>query len=194
MRRNSGIEENMFPSGMFSTDGLQPVADAAMVSTEDFWYAKIAARKYYVYLCGPITGLSFDICSEYYRRVAALLPPWIVPLSPMRGKGYLQGVPVLGDTYEGMALASQRGVVCRDFFDVRRADVVLANFLGATRVSIGSSFELAWAFQLQKPVILAMEEQDNVHEHTFVREACAFRLPTLEQACKTLIQVVTPGL
>src|SRR5664279_317914 len=99
MRRNSGIEENMFPSRIFSTDELQPVADTTLVPTENFWYAKAAGRKYYVYLCGPITGLSFDTCSEYYRRVAELLPSWIVPLSPMRGKGYLQGVPVLGDAY-----------------------------------------------------------------------------------------------
>jgi nucleoside 2-deoxyribosyltransferase len=112
----------------------------------------------------------------------------------MRGKGYLQGIPVLGDTYEGTALASQRGIVSRDFFDVRRVDAVFANFLGAKRVSIGSVFELAWAFQLQKPVVLAMEDSGNIHEHAFVREACAFRLPTLEAAVETLVRVVTPGL
>ena len=151
-------------------------------------------QKFHVYLCGPITGLSFEDCSVYYNRIAELLPEWIVPVSPMRGKGYLQGIPVLGDTYEGTALASQRGIVSRDFFDVRRVDAVFANFLGAKRVSIGSVFELAWAFQLQKPVVLAMEDSGNIHEHAFVREACAFRLPTLEAAVETLVRVVTPGL
>ena len=151
-------------------------------------------QKFHVYLCGPITGLSFDECSVYYNRIAKLLPKWIVPVSPMRGKGYLQGISVLGDTYEGTALASQRGIVSRDFFDVRRVDAVFANFLGAKRVSIGSVFELAWAFQLQKPVVLAMENSGNIHEHAFVREACAFRLPTLEAAVETLVRVVTPGL
>jgi nucleoside 2-deoxyribosyltransferase len=191
----------MFPGFNFS-DALPAGSAEAMLSSldrgvrgEEHWYTRAAARKYYVYLCGPIIGLSFDECAEYYRNVAAMLPPWVVPVSPMRGKGSLQGHGTIWNAYpQHGPLGTEQGIVSRDFFDVRRVDVILANFLNARRVSIGSVFELAWAFQLQKPVVLAMEETGNPHDHAFVRQACAFRTAELEQACQTVVQIVTPGL
>ena len=185
----------MFPT---IADDLPPGASEALLALrkpEEDWYTRSVSRKSYVYLCGPIIGLTFDDCARYYQNVAALLPPWVVPISPMRGKPYLKNHGTILDAYpEYGPLGTQKGIVGRDFFDVRRADIVLANFLGATRPSIGSMFEIAWAFQLRKPVVVAMEATGNPHDHAFVREACDFRVQTIEQACRTIVQVVTPGL
>jgi threonine dehydrogenase-like Zn-dependent dehydrogenase len=46
---------------------------------------------------------------------------------------------------------------------------VYANFLGATKASIGSCFEVAWAHILGKHVIVVMEE-NNPHQHAFILE------------------------
>jgi nucleoside 2-deoxyribosyltransferase len=150
-------------------------------------------KQYYIYLCGPITGLSYEECVAYYTAVGELLPSWLTPISPMRGKGYLKGEANLTDNYNGTTLSTGQAIVARDFNDVRRADVILANFIGAKRVSIGSVFELAWAYEMQKPVVLAMED-GNVHDHAFVRQACAFRTKSLEEAVDVAKHVVSTGL
>lgn len=152
-------------------------------------------KKYYVYLCGPIKGLTYQQIHQYYEHVAKMLPSWLIPLSPMRGYEELQDQGVLESAYTSTnPVLSPMGIVTRDFFDVSRADVILANFIGAQRVSIGSMFELAWAYQTRKPVVVAMEP-GNVHTHPFVEQAAGgFLAPTLEQAIATLIQVVRPGL
>jgi hemolysin-activating ACP:hemolysin acyltransferase len=41
--------------------------------------------------------------------------------------------------------------------------------------------ELAWGYQLQKHVVLVMEE-DNPHKHCFVHEAADVILPNTEEA------------
>lgn len=206
MRRETGSKEPMihsdlndpplggFDSPVVGQQLLEALPFEKRPSTfDELWYSRSVTKKSTVYLCGPISGLSFDECVAYYDQVNQLLPPWIVPISPMRGKGYLKGEPVLGDTYENTVLSSGKAIVTRDYFDVKRADVILANFIGAKRVSIGSLFEIAWAFEMKKPVILAMEP-GNLHDHAFVREACGIRAHTLEEAVKALTFVVTPGL
>jgi len=72
----------------------------------------------------------------------------------------------------------------RDFFDCNRADVVVVNLLGATRVSIGTVMEIAWAYQRHTPTVVIMERDStvNVHEHPMIAEATGFRVETMEQA------------
>lgn len=55
----------------------------------------------------------------------------------------------------------------RCLFDVRRCDAVVVNLCGATKASIGACFEMAWAVAFNKPVFLAIENE-NVHRHPMV--------------------------
>ena len=151
-------------------------------------------KNFLVYLCGPIRGLTVEECRTYFNHAASLFPFNVLPLSPLRFREFGPFGSVICDCFEDEIMGTQKGIMSRDFFDVQRADVVIANFLGAKVPSIGSMFELAWCHQAHKPVVLVMEPEGNVHDHPFVREACDFRVTTIEEAVATAVKIVNPGI
>lgn len=147
-----------------------------------------------VYLAGPITGLSYDNCVDWRNQAIEHFKDFgIKGISPLRGKSYLQNETSVADHYDenihpiAAAMSSQRGIYARDKFDCLRADIVLVNMLGAKRVSIGTVMEIAWAAQNNTPIVLVMEDQGNPHEHSMLREACAFRVNNLEDALHIIV-------
>jgi len=70
----------------------------------------------------------------------------------------------------------------RDFNDCSTCDVLLVNLLGASKVSIGTVMEIAWAYQNRTPVVVVMEQEGNPHEHAMIREAIGFRVHTMGEA------------
>lgn len=157
-----------------------------------------------VYLAGPITGLTYGNCTDWRQQaISSLADVGIDGLSPMRGKEYLKNRSVIADSYEkgvGSVLSGQRGIFARDRNDCMRADLVLVNMLGATRVSIGTVMEIAWADSNKTPIVLIMEEGDprvdkyNIHEHAMLREACPFRVTTLEDALDVTKIILLPSV
>jgi nucleoside 2-deoxyribosyltransferase len=139
-------------------------------------------RQHLVYLAGPITGLSFEGCVEWREWFIDQLPKEIVGLSPMRGKDYLEHEQDLKMDYAHIVLSSGRGITARDYNDCRRADLIVANMLGAKKVSIGTVMEIAWAKAFNVPVVLVMEPKGNPHDHAMLTECVGFRTPTLEEA------------
>ena len=154
-----------------------------------------------VYLAGPITGLSYEGCTDWRQTAIDHLKQFgIQGLSPLRGKDYLKSVVNIEDNYDthendlAQVLSGQRGIYARDRFDCHRADAVLVNMLGAKRVSIGTVMEIAWAAQNNTPVVLIMEKEGNIHEHSMLREACPFRVDNLEDALYVLTSLLAPSL
>jgi len=137
-----------------------------------------------VYLAGPITGLAYGEAEDWRAYAKAVLSP-IKAFSPLRGKEYLASLGALSGTGEEYAhlgvLSLPRGVMTRDRFDATRCDVLLVNLLGATRVSIGTVMEIAWADLVRTPIVVAMEP-DNVHRHMMIDEAIGYQLDTLDAA------------
>jgi nucleoside 2-deoxyribosyltransferase len=136
-----------------------------------------------VYLAGPISGLSYEQAT-LWRAVAAnwLEDFGITCYSPMRGKKHLALVGQIEHDYPEDVLTTQRGIMCRDHNDVARADLVLANLRGVSRVSVGTVMELAWAFERGTPVVAILEAEGNPHDHPMVREAIDYRVTSLEHA------------
>lgn len=141
-----------------------------------------------VYLAGPITGLTYDGCTEWRDIAAASLKDsGIKGLSPMRAKAYLKSladvISSTGEEYAHMGVMSQaRSVTTRDRNDATKCDLLLVNLLGATRVSIGTMIELGWADSNRIPIVCIMEKTGNPHEHMMVAEMIGFRVETLEDA------------
>jgi len=154
-------------------------------------------KKYTVYLAGPITGLNHDEAVDWRKIVTDELRP-IHCLSPMRGKEYLRGMASLPHRSEDLAqignvMSTARGIMTRDRWDAARCDVLFVNLLGATRVSIGTVMEIAWADLRRTPIVCAMED-DNMHRHGMIDEAVGFRVPTLAEACdvvRSLLDIPT---
>lgn len=145
-----------------------------------------------VYLCGPITGLSYGECTDWRKHVAKELADDIVPLSPMRGKQYLEDCGRIEMSYEKTVLSRAAAITCRDRRDVMECDLLFANFLGAKVVSIGSVIELGWADAFRKPIVF-VAEKDNIHHHVIVDELCGFQVETLEEGIMVANAVLSEG-
>jgi nucleoside 2-deoxyribosyltransferase len=145
-----------------------------------------------VYLAGPISGLTFASAEDWRSEARAKLKPPIFGLSPLRCKNYLSGELALASIgYEGHPLSTPQGITSRDRFDCQRADVVLFNFAGADRVSIGTCIEIGWADSARRPMVAIMEP-GNLHDHAIVRAAVPFIVGTLDEAVGLIHAILLP--
>jgi nucleoside 2-deoxyribosyltransferase len=141
-----------------------------------------------VYLAGPIAGLAYGDATDWRAQARAVLRARMVEtLNPMRSKGRLDVPGAIAPDFHQYAhhgaFFTSRGIMTRDHTDVMRADALLVNLLGATRPSLGTVMELAWAFAYRKPVVVAIEASGNVHDnHPMIHEAIGFRVETLDEA------------
>ena len=140
-----------------------------------------------VYLAGPITGLDYAGATDWREyAIAELAKGGIKGLSPMRAKNFLANVTAFEANCDGYgslnALATNRGIMTRDRFDATRCDVLLVNFLGAKRVSVGTAMEIAWADLARIPIVCAMEPEGNPHDHGMINEALGYRVTSLDEA------------
>lgn len=161
--------------------------------------------KHYVYLAGPIQGLTYDQATTWREETARRLNSDRVEcLDPLRGKYHLKGSTSLKADGYSQPMSTNKGIMGRDHFDCCRADVLLVNVLGATKGSLGTAMEVAWAYDRHIPVVLVMEkdgkifdhvgdynyeERDNPHQHAMFLEAATYIVPTLEEA-ERLIRVL----
>lgn len=150
-----------------------------------------------VYLAGPITGLSYGGCTEWREAAKKMLADsGIDGFSPMRGKEYLSHLDTISGTGEEYAdlgmFSTPEGIMARDYYDCTTCDVLLVNLLGAKAVSIGTMFEIAWAYLKRTPIVVAMEKVGNPHEHIFVRYAAAFRTDSLDSALYAVVRILKP--
>ena len=141
--------------------------------------------KHYVYLAGPIAGLTYKGATDWRDLMASDLDSdKIETLSPLRGKDYLADKGELGTSaFPEHALSTTKAINRRDRFDCTRASAVVVNLLGATKISVGSVMEIAWAFQANIPVIV-VSEKDNVHNHMMLDDCTTYRVETLREAAQ----------
>lgn len=147
-----------------------------------------------VYLCGPITGMTYEDATKGWRKEVGEALNWIAgveAVSPMRGKHHLEGKTNLSPLGGPHLLSTPRAIITRDFFDVRRSALVFANFIGADRASIGSCVELGVAYERHIPIIACFEAGD-IHDHAFIREI-AWCVPTLEDGIMAATNLLTEG-
>jgi nucleoside 2-deoxyribosyltransferase len=141
-----------------------------------------------VYLAGGIAGLPGNETIEWRHAAAKQLGNrGIESLDPMRAKSALSGQRRISNNfhdYEGNgAFFTSRGIMTRDFNDVKRCDAMLVNLLGLSKPSLGTIMELAWAYAFQKPAVVAIEKDNNPHDnHPMIFEAMPFRVVTLDEA------------
>lgn len=177
-------------------------------------------RQQFVYLCGPITGCTFQGCSDWREYVKLKLEdvqtPYIVQghkgdctyndrtllvpkfhcFNPMRGEEEFlkdRGKVPIPSRHEGLAphpLADDRVQCVRDFWDVRNADILFVNVTDAKVASIGTVGEVAIGWHLGK-FILVIGEPGNIHtEHGLFREWASLILPTVDEGIEYLTKVL----
>ncbi len=145
-----------------------------------------------VYLAGPITGISWGEATDWREGVADKLAEYdIEGFSPLRGKEYLAHEIKIDPWYVDRPMSNPKGLVTRDRYDVSSSHIVIANFLGAKTVSIGTCMEIAWADAERIPVITVMEK-DNIHVHAFIQELSGYIVPDLDEAVNITVRMLTP--
>ena len=136
-----------------------------------------------IYIAHPISGDSFESVVSYYEHLRdRLIYRGYKVLCPMTGKGYLRTeLKFKAHGYEGKPMSTNHAIVERDRWMIGQSDIILVDLLGATRVSIGCMFELAWAMDIGKHTIVIME-MNNIHRHSFVIDAADVLFETLDEA------------
>lgn len=148
-----------------------------------------------VYVAGPITGLTYEGSVNWREIVVRELErDFITVYSPMRNLSFLAHMQQMPDAYEASYLSAAKGIVAQDRFDVIRADMVYANLLGAERVSIGTTIEMAWANAFNKPILVSMEPEGNPHDHAFIKEIAGWVVPSIEEAVYTIRHLLLPQI
>lgn len=142
-----------------------------------------------VYLAGPITGLTYEQAVGWREEFQRLVGPSIKCLSPMRHKEYLLGETDLKDGYDQHLMSTVRAITTRDRFDCTRCDMLVVNVLGATRPSLGTTMEIAWADLCRTPIVMIMEP-GNVHDHGMIRESVGWIVQTPEEAAFVVQRVL----
>ncbi|MEH2517512.1 nucleoside 2-deoxyribosyltransferase [Bradyrhizobium sp. AZCC 1610] len=150
-----------------------------------------------VYLAGPISGLNFEGATDWRQYAKTELSQFgIKALSPLREQDHLKSVGIFTDCAKETErlkspMSMPRGLAVRDRWDAMRCDVLLVNLLGATKVSIGTVLELAWADAKGIPIVVAMEaDGSNPHEHAMVNQIIGFRVETLWDAIDVTRQLL----
>jgi len=151
----------------------------------------MVARKK-VYLAGSISGLSYDEAVRWREAFAdRLRGRGIDCYSPMRAKTFLEGRDRIEGSYDRHPLATDRAITGRDRHDCMTSDLIVFNFIGALKASVGSCIELGWADAFRKPAILVIDE-GNPHDHPMVRELCAWHVGSLQVAADVCEAVLLP--
>jgi nucleoside 2-deoxyribosyltransferase len=124
-----------------------------------------------LYLAHPISGLSGPQVFEYYDTAALRFKQYFQILSPMTGKDYLRtNIQALQTDGLLQACSTDHAIFQRDSWMVSQCDVVLCDFTGAERISIGCCMELAMAAMLGKHTVVVLPP-GNIHKHAFILDA-----------------------
>ena len=145
-----------------------------------------------VYLAGPIAHLTYEEAQGWRDdAIAVLANSGIIGRSPLRGKEFLANVGKIGIKEFQDPMASDRGIIARDRYDVETADVMLANLLGAKACSPGTPAEYGWADAYHTIVITVMENEGSPYDHPFIRGLSGYRVETLEEGLEICRLILT---
>ena len=126
-----------------------------------------------IYLARPITGCSYDEVASYYEETRDILQDMgYEVLFAMCGKSYFKNEQNFEATGYKQPLSTDHAIYQRDKWMTHQCDILLVNLIGCQKTSIGTCFEMGWASELGKYVVLVMED-DNIHNHSFVNESAS---------------------
>jgi nucleoside 2-deoxyribosyltransferase len=144
------------------------------------------------YLAGPISGLDFATANYWRKTVTAYLKPEISCFSPLRGQEPVLSEQTKIEQSYNHPLLTDRAITARDHLDCMNSDLIFCNLLRVSRVSVGTCMEIAWAFAYRKPLVLVIEEENNLHDHPMIRGVTDFRVSTLEAGIKVTKAILLP--
>lgn len=140
-----------------------------------------------VYLAGAVSGLSYKEAITWRRKVARRLKRHdIDALLPLTREKALRKEKCIDPRgYPDVPGCHPAEVFTADVDMLERSDWLLVNLLGAKTVSIGTVWEIGWAYAHGVSVVLAMED-GNPHDHQFIAQSARV-FPTLDEAIQQIV-------
>lgn len=167
-----------------------------------------------VYLAGAITGLTYEDARYGWRKDFAdaivLFDTSIEILSPMRGKGHIQGYSDTNNLITGHAssdytdnvMSTGKGIVARDRWDTKRASVVVANLKDTPPgvVSMGTCVEFGWR-DGHGPLVMIVPPHDptiagkqHAHDHLMLLEIADFIVYSVADSVNLTLKLLKSGV
>jgi len=119
--------------------------------------------KKFVYLAGPIEGCDVDEITYWRKMCHQGFTDFIIGINPYR-------VETDSNTKE-----ARKRIVMKNYMDTKNCDLILAYLpkeINARRPSYGTTFEIAWGYSMQKPVVIVSNDPQ-VHNHPIMDMAGA---------------------
>lgn len=145
-----------------------------------------------VYLAGGIAGLTGAEARRWRDTARECFQVYGLEVrDPMRDSWAFHDDYVISpdfNDYKNLSMfLSSRAIMSRNFNDIRQSEVLLVNLLGAPRPSLGTVMELGWAYALQKPTVVVMENSGNPHDaHPMICEATDVRVSNLADGIRAV--------
>jgi nucleoside 2-deoxyribosyltransferase len=146
-----------------------------------------------IYLAGPISGLKLKDSIKWRNEVREQLSDKWHVFSPSEsdlnaGASEEDVIPENRPGWRHINCTSS-GLVTGDEFLIRKSDWLLVNLRGAEKVSLGSMWEMGFAWGLNKQIITVIREGER-HDHPFVRRRSHVFVPDLPEAVEYLRNLV----
>lgn len=129
-----------------------------------------------IYLAGYIAGSVIDECTSWRKKIREHYDTWpggrypISCMDPLNGERFSE---ISSDGNKGVI--PSHAIVHKDYRCVELADLVIANLntFGQDRPMIGTFFELAWAYDKRKPIVLITDNESYIN-HPFLAYAASW--------------------
>ena len=114
--------------------------------------------KKYVYLAGPIEGCNNNEINQWRSKCNLSFDDFILGINPYRAE-------MSNDTPE-----ARKRIMMKNYMDTKKSDLVFAYLpkeINDRRHSYGTTFEIAWGYSMQKPVVIVSDDPQ-VHHHPLI--------------------------
>ncbi len=146
-----------------------------------------------VYLSGPISGCSLEEAQGWRSYVRQRLSPKISTIDPTRDAVdvSVSSEQDFDDSARYRQWMHGKQILDRNRTDIAGCDLVLVNFLGARRISIGSVGEIFWADAFRKPVIVVRKSSHDLHDHGLINAIAIQIVSSLDDAIERINRLLS---
>lgn len=145
--------------------------------------------KKYIYLAGPIAGLTENEATTWRHDIRQKLPHNIIGISPLRCEPVKEGMTYTSPGAVDKMWSDPRAINAKNWLDTESSDLVLAYLpkeMNDRRPSIGTIIEIGWTIGLKKPLIVVSDDKQ-IMEHSLIECNAAWRLENLDDAVEVII-------
>lgn len=143
-----------------------------------------------IYVGGPISGTNKEECIKRFKKLAQSLQRGFVVNSPLEAITTPRTEMKFRGEYDGAPELSNHAIVERDKWSIEHSDFMLMNFSGAEKTSLGCAVELGWAMYNSVHVVVVMDEDSEIYNHAFIKEAAHVVFFNMEDALNYLYSFV----